>query len=110
MLINGITEHARQRMAQRNLKEEHIDFVLKYGKVIHNSGAVFVFLGHRNIPAKYKGDDSVAKLEGTTLLMSNSGILITPYKNRNALKVIKKKLKRYIPKKNTKDITNKEAA
>lgn len=110
MIIEWITKHARQRMAQRHLTEEHLEFVLKYGQVIHNGGAVFVFLGHRNIPDKYQADDKVAKLEGTTLVISHDGALITPYKNRDALKTIKRKLKQYIPKDHTRDAMNKEAA
>jgi len=90
-----LTAHAQIRGAQRNITPENIDLVLRYGKELHRTGASFIFLGKRDIPEDLRNDDQMRKLEGTVLIISeDSNHLITCYKNRNALREIKKKSKR----------------
>jgi hypothetical protein len=88
-----LTNHSRQRCAQRGIDERAIAFVLRYGQKIHRTGVTFYFLGQRDIPDAYRRDDRYAKLEGTTLLISPEGGLITTYRNRRASRVIRKKVK-----------------
>ncbi len=76
----NVTFHARQRMAQRNLNKEEIRFVLQYGQRYYKEGIIHVFLGARDIP-----DDlynRYGRLEGTVILVSPSGTIITVYRNR----------------------------
>ncbi len=92
------SRHALQRIAQRNIKKDNIEFIMKFGQKIHNGGALFVFLGKHDIPDEYQRDDQFAKLEGSILLVSSDeSCLITAYKNKQGLKQIKRKQKRYIP-------------
>lgn len=92
--FNSISNHAQQRLAQRNISMRDIEFALKYGKKLYRSGVFFVFLGRHDIPFECQNDDRFSKLEGITLLISkDSGCLITAYKNKHALKQIKRKQK-----------------
>jgi hypothetical protein len=88
------TEHAHKRCAQRNLDAEALELVRRYGRRLHRTGAVFYFLGRRDLPEELLRDDRYARLEGTTLLFSLEGELITAYRNREALRQIRKKEKR----------------
>jgi len=98
-MAERISRHAKERAAQRNISQEDMDFVLRYGQEIHRSGAVFIFLGHKDIPTNLVRKRRVEKLVGTTLLISSDcDQIITAYRNRNALRDIKRKAKRYMPK------------
>lgn len=90
-----LSRHAIKRLSQRNIHMVDVSFVLQFGIQVHNGGALFVFLGSKNIPTEFQADDRIAKLEGTTLVMSRDGCLITAYRNKNALREIRKKNKSY---------------
>lgn len=92
-MLERLSRHAAVRISQRNIRAEDIAFVMRFGRHLHNGGALFVFLGQRNIPDEYRTDDRIAKLEGTTLVMSRDGCLITAYKNKKGLKKVLKKCK-----------------
>lgn len=87
----NISRHARHRASQRGLTEDELSFVLYFGRRLHRTGIMFVFLGQRDIPERYRR--SHGYLTGATLLMAQDGTVITAYKNPEALKVIKKKSK-----------------
>ena len=86
-----ISDHAAQRMAQRNLKTNDIAFVLRYGRCIHRTGAKFYFLGRRDIPEGM--ERAIEPLVGTTVIVEDEQIT-TIYRNRRALAKIKRKLSR----------------
>ena len=72
--------HAEHRMAQRNLCDDAVRFVLQYGQRYYKEGIIHVFLGARDIP-----DDMYrryGRLEGTIILVSPSSTIITVYRNR----------------------------
>lgn len=103
--MDKITLHARLRCAQRNVNRDTIAFVEWHGRKIHRTGATFYFLGRRNIPEHLRDDDRYAKLEGTVLLAGPDGGFITVYRNRQALKAIRKKLKYHLPAKRRSGLT-----
>lgn len=72
--------HAETRMAQRNLDEESIRFVLENGQRYYKEGIIQVFLGSRDIPKEHK--KRYGRLEGTVVLVSPSLTIITVYRNR----------------------------
>ena len=91
----SLTNHAQLRGSQRNINPEDIDLILRYGRELHRTGTSFFFLGKRDIPEDLWTDDHMMKLEGTVLIIGNdSASLITCYKNKKALREIKKKSKR----------------
>ncbi len=87
----AMTRHARERAAKRHISNLDLDFIIAFGRVISNGGATFFFLGKDDIPLEYLKE--YAKLEGSTVLVSGKGRIITLYKNKNGSRQIKKKLK-----------------
>ena len=94
MMQEGIelSNHAVTRMAQRNLSTEDVEYVIQFGCRVRSGGALHYFLRHDDIPT---GDRKrVQRLEGTTVLMDRSGqFIITVYRNRRGLKVLRQKVK-----------------
>ena len=91
--MDKLSEHARIRCAQRNIDGEILELVRRYGRKIHRTGVIFYFLGRRDLPEEMWREDRYARLEGTTLLMSLEGELVTVYRNRFACRKIRKKAK-----------------
>ncbi|NJO07867.1 MAG: DUF4258 domain-containing protein, partial [Chloroflexaceae bacterium] len=88
------SDHAMYRQAQRNLSDRDVQFVLDYGRTFYCAGAKHVFLGRRDIPRDPDVRRQYARLEGTTLVVSeNDGVtvLITAYRNRRGQKHIRSK-------------------
>ena len=90
MQVENISNHAKLRLAQRNLNEEDLAFILRYGQEIHRTGASFFFLGERDIPDKFVRRQS--RLVGSTVVVDERGI-VTVYRNKHAIKKIKRKSK-----------------
>ena len=87
-----LTEHAKYRAAQANLKEDQINIVLQFGSFKNKAHALFCFLAKRDLPDQLLHDDYFAKLAGTTLVMDSLGQeIITVYKNQRAAKKIRYK-------------------
>lgn len=89
------TAHANKRINMRRVNKEMIEIALKYGVKIYNAGAKFVFVRKKDIP-----DDLppkiAEKIEGLVLVLNPiDNTVITVYKNRNELKKIKRRTKRY---------------
>lgn len=90
-----LTDHGRQRRAQRGLSEDDIKFVARYGVYVHAPGVVAYFLGKRHIPGDFRGDDRFGKLQGTTVVFSSDGRqVLTAYKNsKNGLQRFRRQKK-----------------
>jgi Domain of unknown function (DUF4258) len=88
------TKHARRQQARRNLSDADIGFVLTYGQQYFSAGVMHVFLGHRDLPRNRELYQRFARLEGTVLVIyvgHITPVLVTVYRNHNALKNIRKK-------------------
>ncbi|MBE2225108.1 MAG: DUF4258 domain-containing protein [Anaerolineae bacterium] len=78
------THHARQRMAQRNVSEAQISFILEHGEEIHCAGARLVHLRRKDIPEHIRKVDTFARLEGVAVVLSNTDpIILTVWRNRS---------------------------
>ncbi len=98
MMVSGWSSHALRRSSQRNISRTDLEFVLRFGRMIHNGGAIFVFLCGKDIPDEYQANDDFSRLEGSVLVLSREdGGLITTYRNRHGLRDIRKKLKWHLP-------------
>ena len=80
------------RCRQRHFREDEIAYVRRHGQILHRTGICFYFLGARDVPLADRRHAWVERLIGTTLLIEDDE-LITIYKNRRALRYIKRKLK-----------------
>ncbi len=90
------TEHARYRQAQRNLSDGDLLFVFEHGQQRRCAGVLHFFLGRRNIPEDKGIYRQFGHLEGTTVVVDDSGdvtIVITAYRNRRASRRIRSKAK-----------------
>ena len=78
-----LTNHARQRMAQRNLSCKDVAYIIDFGRIVHRSGAVFIHLGRKDIPADDRGNPIIARLEGATVVLSDTeSVVLTVWRNR----------------------------
>ncbi len=92
MTLCRATYHAQLRATQRNISPADLAYVLKHGRRIRNTGAIFCFLGRRDLPACDCANQHAVRLIGTTAVIEG-GNMITVYRNRNGLRTIKRKLK-----------------
>jgi len=89
-----LTDHAEVRAAQRNLSMRDIEILTTYGRTFHCGGALHLFLGLKDIPSDLRANDSIVKLIGTTaVLAKDDHSIITVYRNRHALSMIRRKNK-----------------
>lgn len=88
------TRHAQQRMAQRNLSDEEIKYVLLHGQTWHKAGVIIMHLRQKDIPRTNQTDQRCQQLIGATVILStgNRSTVITAYRDRQSgLKQIKNK-------------------
>lgn len=87
-----ISHHAARRMAQRNLDLGDLAIVFTFGRREHRTGATFYFLAERDIPAGL--ERRLERLVGTTIVVEEN-VITTVYRNRRALRKIRRKPKRF---------------
>ena len=98
--LESVSIHASQRLAQRNLTERDIEYVLNHGRRIRNGKALFICLGRRDIPADDLRTSRLTRLEGTVLVLDpfTGSHLTTAYRNRRSgIRDIKRKQKYSLP-------------
>lgn len=89
-----LTGHAKCRASQRNLSVAEIEFVIRYGERLHNAGAVFYQMRHKDMPGHIPANDPRHKLIGTTVVRcSVCGSIMTVYRDPRAFKKDRKKQK-----------------
>jgi hypothetical protein len=92
-----LTLHARKRGRQRNLSEQELKYVIRYGRKLWRTGICFHFLAAKDIPAADRRSQWANRLVGTSVLVSQeTRSVITVYRNPKALASIKKKSKRRV--------------
>jgi len=82
-------------MAQRGIREEEVIFAYQHGRRLHIAGRIFIFLGKRDIPRKYRNSPQATRCEGLVLLVDflTESTIITVYRNKRALKRLRRKPK-----------------
>jgi hypothetical protein len=84
-------------MAQRNVSLSDLEYVLAHGERIYTTGITVYILRKIDIPHSDRNKSEITRLEGTVLLarFSQDGYLkiITTYRNKNALKALRRKAK-----------------
>lgn len=85
--------HAMERLSLRKISKQIINLCIKHGKVFYKTGVRFYVLLNKNIK-EYNLD---SRLEGTCVIISDDGKVITAYKNKDIskkIKVLKKRRKK----------------
>ena len=89
-----LTGHARQRGAQSNLCVDYLDLVRRYGVLEHRTGVRFYFVRRREVERFREVEPRLDRLHGVVLVVSaDDCIVITVYRNRRALRDIRRKSK-----------------
>ncbi|MEO8284965.1 MAG: hypothetical protein ABI670_00820 [Chloroflexota bacterium] len=89
-----LSRHARHRGAQSNLSDRDIDLVRRYGVLEHRTGVRFYFVGKREVERYCCVEPRLRKLHDIVLIVSSDDTcVITVYRNRKALKDIRRKSK-----------------
>jgi hypothetical protein len=79
------TLHAERRMAQRNLSDEEVAYVLLYGQTWHKAGAVISYLRRKDLPHVAQTDQRWQQLIGAAVVMTaDERIVLTAYRNRQS--------------------------
>src|SRR5690242_12344017 len=90
----ALSHHAALRCQQRRFSQLEIAYVLEHGRLIRRTGICFYFLAAKDVPLADRRLPWIQRLVGATLLLSSEGeAVITMYKNENALREIKRKVK-----------------
>jgi hypothetical protein len=88
------SRHGRQRAAQSNLSGDDVDLVRRYGVLEHRTGVRFYFIGRREVERYRHAAPRLVKLHDIVMIVSQDGdTVITVYRNRHALKHIRRKSK-----------------
>ena len=89
-----VSRHAKRRGAQSNLSDQDIELVRRYGVLEHRTGVRFYFVGRREVERYRDVEPRLAKLHDIAMIVSSDGlVVITVYRNRKALKDIRRKSK-----------------
>ena len=92
-----LTNQAEYRAARHNIPLAALEYILTYRRRIRRTGVTFYFLGRRDVPAADRQVSWVSQLEGTVVLMSGDGAILTVYRHRKALPTIRRKMKYRLP-------------
>ena len=89
-----LTGHARHRGAQSNLCVDDLDLVRRYGVLEHRTGVRFYFVGRREVERYREVEPRLDRLHGVVLVLAaDDRMVITVYRNRRALRDIRRKSK-----------------
>ena len=91
--VISLTWHARRRGARRNVAPDAVEYVLAHGRMVRRTGAMFYFLGRRDIPACDRCASWATRLEGVIVVVAPDGGVITVYRDRHGLRAIERKMK-----------------
>ncbi len=84
-----LTNHAKRRANSRRISESTIELVMRIGRVSYSKGAIFFWLGKKEIKRFIKIIPDITKYEGIVVVCGYDGIVLTTYKNRNFNKKFK---------------------
>jgi hypothetical protein len=89
----GVSEHARQRGAQSNLRASDMELVRRYGTLEHRTGVRFYILRRRDVERYREVEPRLAKLHDIVMIVASDNTVITVYRNKKALRDIRRKPK-----------------
>lgn len=88
-----ITPHAQRRASSRGITRDMIESTLLYGKKICKQGLCFYIMPAKLMSGLFE-QKFAEKIANTVVVVKRPGIVITVYKNKYALRNIKRKPKR----------------
>ena len=92
------TRHCTERMSQRGITPSMVEQGIEIGHAIQKQGLDMIVIRKKDIP-KGMNRQLAGRLNGLVLLVSDSNVIITAYKNsKNAIRDLRKKEKRNLKK------------
>ncbi|MBU0711958.1 DUF4258 domain-containing protein [bacterium] len=79
--------HYIRRLSQRNISQEDVQCAILFGRSGYRKGAKYFFLGRKELNKNNINDEH---LDGLTVIVGENGLIITAYKNKNAIKNLKR--------------------
>jgi hypothetical protein len=80
---NLITEHARKRMKQRQIRDAAVFAALDFGRCVHVRGAVIYAIGRKEVKKfAYEGID-LSEHAGVQVVCTTTGAVLTVYRNQD---------------------------
>jgi hypothetical protein len=92
--IVGFSDHCRERMAQRNVSEDDVQYIVSRGACEYRTGVLCFTLPRRSIPAEERSLHS--SLESLVVLV-HDGYVITVYRNKRPMRHVRRKAKYHDP-------------
>jgi len=78
-----LSEHAANRMCERNVNRGEINSALKYGRVTFNRGAKIYAIGRKEIEFFKQHEIDLIGLDGVQVIVSPDDEIITVYRNND---------------------------
>ena len=86
-----LSRHAEVRCRQRGISTSAMELVLDFGSRIYSGGALFCFMADKDMPGQIPPQVQ-ERLRGITLILNLQNYeVMTVYRNRKALREIKRK-------------------
>lgn len=94
--VPRFTAHSNWRLAQCNMQRRDIGLVLKYGVLERRTGVRFYFIRKKDVERYRKVEPRLVKLhDAVVIVSSDDSWVVTMYRNKKALRTIRRKLKGY---------------
>lgn len=85
------SRHYRVRTAERRLRSEIEDFVLRWGEVWRAASAEHFTIVERELPPELRGSALASRARDWIVVVSQDGTLLTCYRHRNAVRFLQRK-------------------
>jgi hypothetical protein len=89
------TVHFQERLATRGLKQELLEFILVWGSEVQAAGARHFVVALKELPEEIRDTPTAIQAAQWVLVLSQEGVLLTCFRNRDALKFARTKPKDY---------------
>ena len=87
-----LSEHAYWRQTQRNISAIQTQMVVLYGRLVYAGDAMHYFFGQREVRQYWQAfGECHDELDGVVVVMSHDGVVVTAYRNKKALRAIKRR-------------------
>ena len=87
-----LSKHAKTRCQEREISRLQIALAVDFGQRVNGTGVEICFLGRRDIP-EWLDRRYAERVEGTVVILGHAGEAVTTYRNRDAMRELRKRKK-----------------